>query len=51
MAPSGISRESGSKDVRGRVDEPTDGTGGSVDAVTGRQSVHIGNPGQKRRKP
>jgi len=41
-----------SKDVRGRNDELADGTGGSVDAVTGRQSVHIGkNPGQKRRKP
>jgi hypothetical protein len=40
-----------SKDVRGRVDELADGTGRSVDAVTGRQSVHIGNPGQKRRKP
>jgi hypothetical protein len=32
-------------DVRGRVDELADGTGGSVDAVTGRQSVHIGNRG------
>jgi hypothetical protein len=39
------------KYVRGRVDEQADGTGGSADAVTGRQSVHIGNPGQKRRKP
>jgi len=28
----------------GRVDELADGTGGSVDAATGRKSVHIGNP-------
>ena len=32
-------------DVLGRLDDLTDPTGGSVDAVMGRQSVHIGNPG------
>lgn len=32
-------------DVLRRVDELADGTGGSVDAATGRKSVHIGNPG------
>ena len=29
----------------GSVDELADGTGGSADAVTGGQSVHIENPG------
>ena len=32
-------------DVLGRVDELADGTGGSVDAVMGAASAHIGNPG------
>jgi len=31
-------------DVLGSVDELADGMGGSVEAVTGRRSVHIGNP-------
>lgn len=32
-------------DVSGSVDELAEGMGGSVDAVTGRRSIHIGNPG------
>jgi hypothetical protein len=31
--------------VLGSVDELADGMDGSVDAVTGRRSAHIGNPG------
>jgi len=37
-------------EVLGSVDELAAGTGGSIDAVTGGQSVHIGNPGLGRFK-